>query len=113
MEEIVKKYFTPEEPASFTIASAFKRQHSEVHDEKELARMLSAYPSYTLHKPSRRRFKRSRTIVSEINDQIQIDLSDMSEFSRHNDGKNGFYAGSTFFRRKHMPYPFQQNNLPQ
>ena len=53
MEEIVKKYFTPEEPASFTSTSAFKRQHPEVHDEKELARMLSAYPSYTLHKPSR------------------------------------------------------------
>ena len=79
MEEIVKKYFTPEEPASFTSTSAFK-QHPEVHDEKELARMLSAYPSYTLHKPSRRRFKRSRTIVSGINDQIQIDLSDMSKF---------------------------------
>ena len=81
MEEIVKKYFTSEKPASFTSTSAFKRQHPEVHDEKELARMLSAYPSYTLHKPSRRRFKRSSIIVSRITDQIQIDLSDMSKFS--------------------------------
>ena len=98
MEEIVKKYFTPEEPASFTSTSAFKRQNPEVHDAKELARMLSAYPSYTLHKPSRRRFKRSRTIVSGINNQIQIDLSDLSKFSRYNHGKNGFYARSMFFR---------------
>ena len=62
----MKKYFTPEEPASFNSTSAFKRQHPEVHDAKELARMLSAYPSYTLHKPSRRLLKGTDLLATAV-----------------------------------------------
>ena len=45
--------------------------------------MLSACPIYTFHKPSY--FKRSRIFVSGINDQIQMDLFDISKFSRYID----------------------------
>ena len=100
MEEIVKKYFFPEKPASFTSHQLFKRQHPEVHDEMELAGMPSAYPSYTIHKPNRRRFKRSTTIVSGIHDQIQIDLSDMSKFSMYNDGKKWILCAIDVFSKK-------------
>ena len=106
----MKKYFSPEEPASFTSISAFKRQHPEVHNEKELTRLLSSYPSYTLHKLSRRRFTRNRTIVGGINEQIQIDLSDMTKFSRYNDGQKFILCAIDVFSKKAwaIPLPSKQ-----
>ena len=42
--------------------------------------------TYTLHKPIRRRFARNRIHVSEIDQQHQIDLVDMQELAKYNDG---------------------------
>ena len=42
--------------------------------------------AYTLHKPSRLRFARNKTIVKAIDDQWQADLCDMQSRARANDG---------------------------
>ena len=41
---------------------------------------------YTLHKPARRRYKRSRVIVPGIDAQFQADLVDLQNLSRYNKG---------------------------
>ena len=42
--------------------------------------------TYTLHKPIRRKFKRHRTKVTDIDEQWQLDLADVSQLKKDNDG---------------------------
>ena len=84
MESVVTKYFDPEEPGSFSGLAKF-RKHTKVSYE-ELAKLLSGYPSYTLHRPVKKRFTRNRTVVGGLHHTWQVDLSDMQAIQEHNDG---------------------------
>ena len=53
---------------------------------KQVVRYLSTLDAYTLHKPTRIRFPRRRTISKGIADLFQIDLVDLSNLSTYNDG---------------------------
>ena len=53
---------------------------------KDVQDWLSQQDLYTLHKPARRRYKRSLVIVSGINVQFQADLADVQNLSRYNKG---------------------------
>ena len=78
------KYFDPREPGSFAGVKTFTRQHSN-HTYNDLAKVLSTYRSYTLHRPFRRRFPRIRIVAGGINQLWETDLSDMNEFAQQND----------------------------
>lgn len=52
----------------------------------EVVRFLQDQQSYSLHKPSRRHYKRNQTYVSRIDQQWQIDLADMQALASENDG---------------------------
>ena len=86
-------YFTPAETASFTNTSVFKR--SEVHDEEELARII--------HFTNQVADVLKWTRLLYQGSTIRIKLA-------HPIGVNS--QGKMFFRKKHMPFPFQQSNLP-
>ena len=45
---------------------------------------------YTLHKQSRRKFKRNPVVCERINENFQADLVDMKDFSNGNDEHNCF-----------------------
>ena len=47
---------------------------------------MQLQPGYTLHKPSRRRFRRNKVFVNGIDDQWQADLVDLESLSRWNRG---------------------------
>lgn len=44
--------------------------------------------AYTLHRPARRKFPRNRTTAFAVDELWQIDLCDMQELKKHNDGMN-------------------------
>ena len=46
--------------------------------------------TYTLHKPVRYNFKRSRTVVLSINDQFQADLCDMTSLANDDNDNHKF-----------------------
>ena len=47
---------------------------------------LRQQPGYTLHKPARKRFRRNRVIVFDIDSQWQADLVDLQHLSQWNQG---------------------------
>ena len=47
---------------------------------------MSQQDVYTLHKPARRRYKKSRVIVPRIDAQFQADLVNLQNLSRYNKG---------------------------
>ena len=56
------------------------------HSKDGVRRVLQGEPSYTLHRPVRRKFPRRKTIFSGPFDQCQCDLVDVSAYKKENDG---------------------------
>ena len=54
--------------------------------KKKVKTWLKSQPTYTLHKPIRRKFKRGRIIVSGIDDRWQADLVDLRSLKKFNNG---------------------------
>ena len=82
-------YYNPENPEGFSsVDKLYKAAKNEFPSTKksEIKNWLSSQLTYSLHKPVRKFFKRNRIIVSYINQQFQIDLADMSNLSRNNNG---------------------------
>lgn len=77
MDKIEKKYTDVSNPGSFSGLSGFLKNNKELNSI-ETKNKLSSINSYTLHKPLIKKFKRSQTIVSGIDDTWQIDLEDVS-----------------------------------
>ena len=56
--------------------------------KNEVREWLQSQDTYTLHKPTRRRFTRRRVVVYGIDHQWQADLVDLSKLSSYNKGFN-------------------------
>ena len=78
-------------PSAFTgkenVFRAARRALSSIK-RTDVDRWFEEQLSHTLHKPTRVRFTRNKTIVKSIDDQWQADLCDMQSKSRDNDGNN-------------------------
>ncbi|CAM5081904.1 unnamed protein product [Natator depressus] len=84
-----KIYYTPGEVGSFSgVNPLFQmaKKHSKTLNRKQVTAWLSDQDAYTLHKPAQIRFKRKKTIVSDVDMQWQADLVDRHQFSKHNRG---------------------------
>ena len=83
-------YLDPSQPASFgglgTVYRAVKEKGQNKISRKQVRDWLGQQDVYTLHKPARRRYNRSRVIVRGINAQFQADLVDLQNLSRYNKG---------------------------
>ena len=83
-------YYNPGDEGSYGgVERLFSRAKSlgvEGVKRADVTSFLKDQRSYTLHKPSRRNFKRNKTIVSGIDVQWQADLADMQGLSRQNAG---------------------------
>ena len=83
-------YLSPKNPGSFgSITRLLKAANEAGHkniSKNDVIKYLSNTDSYTLHRPHRLHFVRSKTIVSGIDKQWQADLADVSDLSEENDG---------------------------
>ena len=91
MEETLESiYLNPSHPASFrgldAVYRAVKEQGKTRISRKQVQNWFSQQDVYTLHKPTRRYYKRSRVIVPGIDAQFQADLVDVQSLSRYNKG---------------------------
>ena len=89
-KKLASVYLDSSHPASFggvdAVYRAIKEQGETDISRKDVQDWLSQQDVYTLHKPARRRYKRSGVIVSGINAQFQADLADAQNLSRYNKG---------------------------
>ena len=83
-------YLDPSQHVSFVgldaVYRAVKEKGKNKISRKLVRDWLSQQDVYTLHNPGRRRYKRSRVIVSGIDAQFQADLVDLQNLSRYNKG---------------------------
>ena len=78
-------YYNPHHPAAYSGFSTLYRYVKPHYTQKQVKEWLKAQEAYSLHKPARRRFPRNRIIVSDIDEQWELDLVDMRSFAGHND----------------------------
>lgn len=52
----------------------------------DIRKWLKEQETYTLHKPIRRKLKRQQTRVTGIDEQWQLDLADVSQLKKENEG---------------------------
>jgi hypothetical protein len=75
-----KIYYEPEHAGSFALKRVVGKQVST----PDIEYWLQSQDTYTLHKPVRHNFKRRRIIVSDIDEQWEADLVDLSGISKYN-----------------------------
>jgi Integrase core domain len=91
MEKTLNNIYTDvSNPASFSSVKALyteaKRKKCPDVTVEKVKDFLKSQDTYTLHKQAVRRFKRSRIVVSNIDEQWEIDLADMRFIKKENNG---------------------------
>ena len=90
MNQILKEnYFDASLPGSLSGVQNFSRSLKErgiIVQPERIKEFLSAEPTYSLHKPARRKYKRNKVTSLGIDYLWQIDLVDMVKFSKFNKG---------------------------
>ena len=85
-----KMYYGVKEAGSFTAPATFYRAVKEKSNNtitrKQVNEWLNAQDSYTLHRRTRKKFRRNRIIVGRIDEQWQTDLIDIQKIARYNNG---------------------------
>ena len=104
MEKIFEKiYLDPEHPASFggveKLYKAAKKIDSKIK-RGDVTKWLSGVDAYTLNKQIKRRFPTSRVIVKGVDIQADVDLADVSNLSKANDGIKFLLIAIDVFSRK-------------
>ena len=78
-------YLDPGHPARFggldAVYRVVKEKGKNKISRKQLQDWLRQQDVYTLHKPARRHYKRSRVVVFGIDEQFQADLADVQTLS--------------------------------
>ena len=85
-----KTYYTVKEPGSYTAPTKFFRAVREKSNNKisrkQVNDWLNAQDTYTLHRRTRKKFKRNRVIVGQVDEQWQTDLLDVQKIAKYNQG---------------------------
>ena len=82
-------YYNPKHSTAFSSASKlwqYVRLHGRNITKKQLYEWLSKQDVYTSHHPIIHRFARRRVVTRGLNDVWDVDLMDMSNLAKYNDG---------------------------
>lgn len=79
-------YFNPKHPAGFGSFKSLRKHLAKSVKDAQIKLFLSKQESHTLHAPAIKRFKRDHVFVSNIDENWQVDLFDMSKFKLENSG---------------------------
>jgi hypothetical protein len=91
MDEALKKlYDDPNSHAAFSgvnrLWTEAKKKIGKNVEKKDVQHFLEGHRTYTLMRPKRVRFKRSKTVAAGYFTDVQIDLADFQGIQRHNRG---------------------------
>ena len=102
-------YYTPSLPSS--LGGKKKLIKDVIGDGNEINRRVDEWTrsqdAYTLHKPIRTKFKRRKTIVAGIGEQVQMDLMDVKSHREWNDGTTFLLTAVDVFSKRGWAFPLK------
>ncbi len=93
-----KTYYSAKLPASF--GSVNKLVEATKGNRKNVLKWLKTQPTYTLHKPIKRRYKTRSYHVHGLGEQFQADLVEMIPWAKENNGMRYILTMIDVFSRK-------------
>jgi hypothetical protein len=106
-----KHYHSTSLPSSYVGSRAFKRElKSNAAESKRIDSWLLGEDAYTLHKPIINKFKRRKTIVSRIGQQLQAGLIDVQSHAADNDGNKFILTVLDVFSKKAWATPVKNKS---
>ena len=115
-KELDKIYYHAEEEGSYGVSQKLLRpakQNGLRVSIKTINDYLGRQASYSLHKPSRKNFKRNPTVVEGIDKQWQADLADMQALSGKNKGTKYILTGIDVFSKFAWAIPVKNKGGPE
>ena len=103
-ERLHELYYTPQEPESLSGARSLYRR---TKDKDKTIDWLRGQDAYTLHKRVVTKFRRRPTMVSGSNEQVQVDLMDVSRHADDNAGTRFILTAVDVFSRKAWVFPLR------
>ena len=109
MERILDVYYNLKNPGCYgSVSQVAKHSNTSVNKTRD---WLKSQDTYTLHKPVNRKFKRRSVYSKSINDFIQIDLADMQQLSKYNDGYRFMLVAIDVFSRRGYALPLRGKSV--
>ncbi|XP_041355485.1 uncharacterized protein LOC121373103 [Gigantopelta aegis] len=109
-------YFNPRMPGSFYGPSKFqkslKRRSLSNFKLDKVKNFLNDHEAYSLHKPVRQRFRRLKVRVNTVDEQFDLDLADVSRYSKWNDGMRYLLVANDILSRYAWVVPLR-NKKPE
>ena len=116
-DELLKRiYYSVDDPAGFaSIAKLYRRAREEAPtiSNADVRQFLRAQPTYTLHRPYRKRFARNKTLAQDIDFQWQADLADLPDHAAANDDSRYILTIVDVFSRYAWAVPVAKKSGPR
>ena len=97
---IYNNYLKPSHPTAFSGIGNIKRFYKNAYSTADIRKTLSNVDSYTLHREYKRPHITNPFFVYSPREQIQMDLIDMQQMSKYNDGVTFILAVIDCFTKK-------------
>ena len=104
---LTKLYFDPKLPSSFGGKNKLKKAVKNKIDSKFISKWVKKIDTYTLHKQVKRKFLRRKYIVSGLNSLWQIDLTELPQLAKYNQGFRFILFVIDCFSRKAYAIPLK------
>ena len=98
MDQLIKNYLNPRHPGSFGGIERLRRATGS--DKDEVLKALQTTDVYTISKENRQKFQRNPIVVTNLQQQYQMDLADVSKYQAQKDGTNHLLVAIDCFSRK-------------
>ena len=114
--EYLKRIYTdPFNTAAFTGPDKLKRgidrEGKRKISKREILAFLQKQDTYTVNRPLMHKFKRNYVVTRGINDQLDIDLADMSRLAKYNDTVTFLLTEIDVFSRVAMVRPLKNKRV--
>lgn len=103
-------YFNKINPESFVGVNPLIKRTKNILHSSNVKNWLIGQDTYTLFKPTRRKFQRNSYVVNNINDLWQSDLVDLQKLSKHNDQIKYLLTTIDVFSKKAYVQPLKSKN---
>ena len=99
-------------PESCSLGSISKLSKKSGVPQKKVRKWLASQDTYTLHAPVRKNFPRKQYYVNAPNELIQMDLADMQNVAKYNDGNRYILCAIDAFSRYATCIPVKNKTGP-
>nr|CAD2190719.1 unnamed protein product [Meloidogyne enterolobii] len=105
-----KLYNDPENPSAYAGVDSLWREAKKTYKNiprHVIENYLEGHRTYTLMRPKRIRFPRSKTIAAGFMTDLQVDLADMQALSKHNRGNRYILVGIDVLSKRLFTVPLK------